>query len=128
LTLKSLSPSTLSNMEAILIRQHSGNCEHEACTFFDHNNSFCKIYEDRPIDCQLFPLDIVEKDGELWWAIYKDERCELSGLLTDEVLKNAERVIIPLLGDRLPEFPNQVTHPEFEQKLVPLRPIESPEV
>lgn len=30
----------------------------------------CKMYSDRPLDCRIFPLDIIEEDGKYWWCIF----------------------------------------------------------
>ncbi len=39
-----------------------------ACVFA---NGQCEIYEDRPIDGRLFPVDIrEERDGTLVWIVY----------------------------------------------------------
>lgn len=31
---------------------------------------YCSIYPSRPLDCRLFPLDIVEERGKFYWCIY----------------------------------------------------------
>lgn len=38
------------------------------CKFANENR--CRIYLNRPIDCRLFPLDIIEEDGKYWWCIF----------------------------------------------------------
>ena len=30
----------------------------------------CQLYENRPLDCRLFPLDIIEDEGEYWWCMF----------------------------------------------------------
>ena len=42
------------------------------CYFFTSGK--CKIYEDRPTDCRLFPFDIVldKASGEYWVGYYTD--------------------------------------------------------
>ena len=41
----------------------------DGCTFFVGGR--CQIYEDRPIDCRLFPVDICEQDdGTLIWIVW----------------------------------------------------------
>jgi hypothetical protein len=30
----------------------------------------CSVYPNRPLDCRIFPLDVLEVDGVFWWAIY----------------------------------------------------------
>jgi len=39
-----------------------------SCKYAKENR--CYLYEDRPLDCRLFPLDIIEEDGEYWWCIF----------------------------------------------------------
>lgn len=41
------------------------------CHFY--RNGICTIYELRPLDCRLFPFDIIEApSGELVWIVYTD--------------------------------------------------------
>ncbi len=39
-----------------------------ACKYAKENR--CCLYEDRPLDCRLFPLDIIEEGGEYYWCIF----------------------------------------------------------
>jgi Fe-S-cluster containining protein len=43
------------------------------CYFYDANHNKCKIYEKRPIDCKLFPFDVIinPKNGELHIGYYQ---------------------------------------------------------
>lgn len=34
------------------------------------NECKCNIYSKRPLDCRLFPLDIIEEDGKFYWCIF----------------------------------------------------------
>lgn len=43
---------------------------HKRCAFLDRQSGKCRIYEARPLDCRLFPLDIIEQDGEYYWCIF----------------------------------------------------------
>jgi Fe-S-cluster containining protein len=38
------------------------------CIFYQNNK--CTIYKKRPIDCRLFPLDIIRKDKKYYLIIY----------------------------------------------------------
>jgi Fe-S-cluster containining protein len=41
------------------------------CYFYDSGR--CSIYEDRPLDCRLFPFDIVQaEDGNFYWIVYNE--------------------------------------------------------
>jgi len=39
-----------------------------ACKFAECDR--CHLYKDRPLDCRLFPLDIIEENGQYWWCIF----------------------------------------------------------
>ena len=44
---------------------------HSGCYFYE--NGRCAIYPVRPLDCRLFPFDIIEdQEGELRWIVYTD--------------------------------------------------------
>ena len=58
-----------------IVENENGMATHELrtvknqCYFYD--NGRCGIYRIRPIDCRLFPFDIVEReDGSFWWIVY----------------------------------------------------------
>ena len=56
-----------------------------------------KIYEDRPIDCRLFPVDIrEERDGTLVWIVYT--RLCPAGFDRTGLLEHAERLLPALQG------------------------------
>ena len=40
------------------------------CPFYLGPSKGCAAYEDRPLICNLFPLDIIEReeDGQYWWV------------------------------------------------------------
>lgn len=111
---------------ALVGRQHSGMCQHGPCMFFDPETQLCTIYQNRPLDCQLFPLDIAEYNHRLHWVFYRDDRCELSQLVSEEVLVYAEKVIVPLLNDYLAEFARGAVHPELANRTVWLRELRFP--
>ena len=65
------------------------------CAFFA--NGHCEIYEDRPIDCRLFPVDIrEERDGTLVWVVYT--RLCPAGVDRTGLLEHAERLLPALQG------------------------------
>lgn len=49
----------------------------------------CGIYKNRPLDCRLFPLDIVEHEGTYWWCIFQTCRhpAELATVLVPLIPK-----------------------------------------
>lgn len=42
------------------------------CPFYAGPDQGCMEYEDRPLICNLFPLDIIERedDGAYWWVLF----------------------------------------------------------
>ena len=40
------------------------------CIFFDGEKKQCMIYENRPLDCRMYPFDIEVINGEPWWIVY----------------------------------------------------------
>lgn len=40
------------------------------CSMLDRQHSKCSIYEDRPLCCRIFPLDIFGRESKLLWGIY----------------------------------------------------------
>ncbi len=40
------------------------------CIYWDVNLGGCKIYESRPIDCRLYPFDIMLVDNSYHWIVY----------------------------------------------------------
>lgn len=40
-----------------------------SCPMLDRQRNNCSIYEDRPLCCRLFPLDVLERNGRLTWAV-----------------------------------------------------------
>lgn len=43
--------------------------DHNRCVFLDPKGK-CSIYERRPLDCRLFPLDIIEEGGDYYWCVF----------------------------------------------------------
>jgi len=39
------------------------------CIFLDESSRMCPIYESRPLECELFPLDIKMDGGKLVWSL-----------------------------------------------------------
>jgi Fe-S-cluster containining protein len=64
-----------------------------SCIFFDQTTRRCNVYEHRPTDCRLFPLDIVSRGGEYYWICYDCGSHEM----TEEMVRLAERTILPEL-------------------------------
>lgn len=40
------------------------------CVFWDEDKKGCSIYQDRPLDCKVYPFDIYLVDGKYHWILY----------------------------------------------------------
>lgn len=40
-----------------------------SCPMLDRERKCCSIYEDRPLCCRLFPIDILKLNGKMSWAV-----------------------------------------------------------
>lgn len=58
------------NIGAVKIKQILKKEGSTSCIFFDEKNIRCKIYHNRPFDCEMFPFDIVWDDGAYHWMVY----------------------------------------------------------
>ncbi len=63
----------------------------------------CGIYRERPLDCRLFPLDIVEEGGALWWCIFLNCRApaELASVLVPAIPALEAHLTPALVADYL---------------------------
>lgn len=88
--------------------------EENGCIFFVNNS--CSIYDNRPIDCRLFPFDFKEIDGE-YWLIYYNSIDICRALPTDiDEIKNYAHNIRPLLDMLLP-YMSECSDPIFSKRL-----------
>ena len=49
--------------------------ERGGCVFFNNKTGLCDIYNCRPVDCRLFPLDIRWIDNHYYWALFRYPKC-----------------------------------------------------
>jgi len=63
--------------------------EDGSCQFYKNNR--CSIYRSRPIECHIFPLDIVEIKGKPNWVLW--EHCREAKVPSESRLKRMEREI-----------------------------------
>lgn len=87
--------------------------ENRECIFFQNNR--CSIYENRPIDCRLFPFDFKEIDGD-YWVIYYNKVCQAVPSNKDEIDLCAHNMR-PLLEILLP-YLSECSNPIFSKRLV----------
>ncbi len=80
--------------------RRADNDEKKGCIFFQNNR--CSIYNERPLDCRLFPFDFKEKDGE-YWIVYYNNVC--NAIPTDKTeLETCAHNMRPLLEIIMPYF------------------------
>jgi hypothetical protein len=48
------------------------------CVFFNRKTGLCEIYDCRPVDCRLFPLDIRWINDRYYWALFRYPKCHAS--------------------------------------------------
>lgn len=86
--------------------------EKKGCIFFENNR--CSIYENRPLDCRLFPFDFKEIDGD-YWVIYYDTVCKAIPTDRDEIDMCAHNMR-PILEIIMP-YMSECSDPLFSQRL-----------
>lgn len=71
----------------------------QGCWFYDATSRQCRIYEVRPLDCRLFPLDIALIENEYVWIMYTSCPVDLRLTRADalEMASRAEKKILPWL-------------------------------
>jgi|GEM_PF-1244872 len=59
-------------------------------------DGLCMIHESKPVDCRLFPFDIVKTDGEFFWIVWKLD-CHILGESGrfEEYLRDLEERLLP---------------------------------
>lgn len=76
------------------------------CYFYDQESHRCRIYESRPVDCRLFPLDIARIQNRDTWILYTT--CPLDTPLAKqtalEMAASAEQTLLPHLRDHLASY------------------------
>lgn len=83
------------------------------CYFY--NGERCTIYNDRPIDCRLFPFDIAFLDGE-YKLIYYTSICQSCIGLSSSEVEEFSHIIKPLLTLMQP-FLSECTFTQYNEKL-----------
>lgn len=89
------------------------------CPFF--KNHQCQIYEDRPIDCRIFPFDIkLKEDGKCYLIQYHNDKCRISDCKVNNIKATSYniRIFLRLILPYLREW----TVDRFSQKLTKDRP------
>ena len=76
-----------SSKHLMFLRTHARG----GCLFYRNNK--CQIYDVRPLDCRIFPLDILEAGGHFYWIIYdtfcrQEIECERLVNYGEELIQN----------------------------------------
>jgi len=64
-TLEATIPGEIGWIDGVPLLDHDGPCHLLS-------NAGCRFYAERPLDCRLFPLDIIEEEGDYWWVLYDE--------------------------------------------------------
>lgn len=75
--------------------------EGHGCRFHDAASGKCNIYDSRPIDCRLYPLDVLFQDGKYYWILW--QYCEITPDDLEALLKYGN-AILPSMGEHLHDF------------------------
>lgn len=73
------------------------------CVFFNSPRG-CKIYQNRPFDCRLFPLDVHYRSGEYSLILYNLPSCFLTREELEGQVKFFEERFLPVVGEWLFEY------------------------
>jgi Fe-S-cluster containining protein len=74
------------------------------CLFLDEKSGKCGIYPVRPLDCRLFPLDIISSDARYFLIRYRTNTCALDDVPSEELIRTAEEEVFPRLWAEPREF------------------------
>ena len=68
-------------------------------------DGLCMIHEVKPVDCRLFPFDIIRMGGEFYWIIRKID-CKITQdiSIAEKYLKDMEENIIPDFAPHLDAY------------------------
>lgn len=77
------------------------------CIFYNKKTKKCGIYISRPVDCRLFPLDIIKLKNEYYWINY--DICKVSKKISNEIIEYANKNILPLLSKYIDIYSTEIT-------------------
>ena len=92
----------------------------------------CSIYEKRPLDCRLYPLDIVEHEGGYWWCIFLN--CRDPDALAEVLVPRIPVLEAALTTTLWAEFKQQIAvtrrtyAPYAEGRYRLIRPLQRPDL
>jgi uncharacterized protein len=96
--------------QVMLIPEPHGDGYH--CPAFDAATSTCRIYQQRPLDCQLYPLALMWDESHGQVLLGWDTKCPfMRGEIPAEIQRHADRVMALL--DRPDIWDQVVAHPRL---------------
>lgn len=80
------------------------------CIFY--KNGKCSIYDNRPIDCRLYPYDVIKDGDKYYLIIYLIDCINVDGFLKDNPLdEELIKLIIPWIED----FTNEINYTKMKK-------------
>ena len=74
------------------------------CVYFNQKE-LCEIHSDRPVDCRIFPFDVLKIGGKFYWTVWKLKCSILENEETFEpFLQEHEREIIPKFVEHINDY------------------------
>lgn len=93
-------------------------------------NDRCEIYPVRPLDCRMFPMDLVRDGSEYWWVLFTT--CPRHMDLRERLEARIDRIESLLTAQLLDQYARQIEAtaaiyaPLRDGQFVRLRPLERP--
>jgi hypothetical protein len=76
----------------------------EFCVYKKENK--CTFYKDRPLDCRMFPLDIIEEDNVYYWIIFTT--CPKHQQIRKKLIPLIPKLEEKITGDILRQYKDQI--------------------
>jgi len=96
-------PSRLDTQPLGHIKQMRTKPSGHGCMFFNEETRLCNIYSARPLDCRLFPLDIIREEGKIYLILHT-ELCSINHAVLDAYVQYAQAHLIPLIKPHIREY------------------------
>lgn len=93
------------------------------CYFYDVKSGECMVYDFRPLDCRLFPLDVLRIHDKYFWICYD---CSGKVEVTEMELQKLERTALIELLPQLKEYATIKTSFFYKGKFHILREVRIP--
>jgi len=108
---KILSEQYLSCMDKRGEKLYSIKTVNNTCVFY--KNNMCEIYDIRPLDCRLYPFDIIKENNKYYLIMYKLNCNHQEDFIND--MKNVD-VIIEKIKPWIDIFTDQVNFTKMKNK------------